>query len=187
MEYQTLKNYYCQKCGSLLTKTGLCPNCGENENFTTNPDYWGEIERANKRIKHAVIAGITSTVITVVFAILGLLGTDLTALIDAAIIAGLTFGVYKKNRGCAIAVFAIWVLEKLTQWILYPDSLFGLPIAILFGYFFYEGILGTFEYHRIATNSRKNQKEIEQTTVEEAINEQRLRKQEENRNSSIGW
>jgi serine/threonine-protein kinase len=123
----------------------------------------------------------------VVFAILGLLGTDLTALIDAAVIAGLTFGVYKKNRGCAIAMFVVWVIEKLTQWMFDPVALFGLPIAILFGYYFFEGILGTFEYHRIATNSRKNQKEIDRTSVEEAITEQRLRKQEENRNSSIGW
>ena len=95
-----------------------------------------------------MIAGFVSTAVTVIFAATGLMGTDAWALIDAAIILGLTIGVWNRNRGCAIALFVVWVIEKLFQLLSGPGSLVSIPIAIAFGVFFYQGISGTFAYHR---------------------------------------
>ena len=79
----------------------------------------------------------------------GLLGFDAWSLIEAAVILGLTIGVWNRNRGCAIALFAIWVIEKVFQGVSKPSSLTGLPMAVTMAAFFWEGISGTLAYHRV--------------------------------------
>ena len=73
-----------------------------------------------------------------------------------AIGIGLTYGLYKKSRACAVILFtltALGLVSSLTD--LLTDQgrggarvLFGL----LFLYYFWRGVRGTFKYHKLAGN-----------------------------------
>jgi len=78
--------------------------------------------------------------------------------IDTLAVLGLTIGVHMKNRACAVLLLLLWIVEKLLQWGENPEALAGLPIAILFGYFFYQGIVGTFALHQISCGSNQGVK-----------------------------
>ena len=135
------------------------------------------MEKANSAIKSAWIAGAISGVITLILALIGAFGYDLWSLIDAFLILGLSFGIYKKNRACAVILFVYWIGAKISQmWELgaqgQPAGLIGvLPIAILFGYYFFQGIRGTFAYHKIA-----RPEEIEGKIESESINKKSKKK-----------
>ncbi|HTY07646.1 MAG TPA: hypothetical protein VMF29_00645, partial [Candidatus Edwardsbacteria bacterium] len=68
-------------------------------------------------------------------------------LLDAALILGLSFGLYRNSRTCAVILFAYFVLSKVMMWV-QLGNVAGLPLALAFGYFFLMGILGTFAYHQ---------------------------------------
>lgn len=109
-----------------------------------------DMEKAERNIKIAVIAGAISGAVTLIFALTGALGFTKWSLIDAFIAFGLTFGIYKKSRVCAVALFAYWLGGKILTMVIQPDLIVpSLVGAILFGIFFFRGIQGTFAYHRI--------------------------------------
>jgi len=148
--------------GTAPANAFVCPECGKAYDGDFALSYHRKVVHdtdplaaatpgygnALSHIRNAVIAGFVSTALTVVFAATGFMGMDAWSLIDATIILGLTIGVWNRNRGCAIALFVVWVLEKLFQFVSAPGSIVGIPIAIAFAVFFYQGISGTFEYHR---------------------------------------
>lgn len=108
------------------------------------------IEKANRAIRDAWIAGIISAIINLVVSLGRFGGQDIRGLVDVFLISGLTFGIYKKSRICALAMFVYFVINKVilisegnmpTNW--------GIMWVILFGYIFFQGIRGTFVYHKI--------------------------------------
>ena len=112
-----------------------------------------EDKKSKKQIRNACIAGTIIGVLTVLVTLIFTFGVhipgldvDLWYLVDAVVIFALTFGIYKKNRVCAVLMFVYFVASKLLMWA-ESGSLSGLPLAIVFGYFFFQGILGTFAYH----------------------------------------
>jgi len=114
------------------------------------------IEKANGAIRNAWIAGIISGTLTLILSLIGALGFDLWNLSDAFLMFGLTFGIYKKNRACAIILFIYFVGDKIFALLQSPASAAtGIPMAIVFGYFFFQGIRGTFAYHKIAKTDQK--------------------------------
>ena len=119
-----------------------------------------ELEQANQKVVTAVGAGIVSGVITTIVALFHLFGFDSWALIDAFIIFGLTFGIFKKNRACAIILLVYWVIDKISQMAAggmtggISGALGALPGLIIFGPLFFQGILGTFAYHKLAGGKR---------------------------------
>jgi tetratricopeptide (TPR) repeat protein len=102
-------------------------------------------------IKIAWIAGIVCGVTTVIFSLLNLLGYNEWNLLDAGIIFGLSFGVYKKNMACAVILFIYFIGAKVSQ-IYEGDPLTSVRqvviFGIMFGYMFFQGIRGTFTYHK---------------------------------------
>lgn len=144
-----MDNLNCPECGKTF-ETGYALSSHRNQEHGTVKSYQEmQIQAARKKIKRAYVAGYVSAGFTTIVAILGLLGSDAWSLIDAAIFFGLSWGISKNNRACAVAMFVIWILEKAVQVVQSPISLTGLPVAIIFGYLFYGGISGTFEYRRI--------------------------------------
>ncbi len=147
-----------------------------------------ELQDARRRIRNAVIAGVVSGTLTFLFALLRIAGLDAWASIDAFVILGLSFGVYKRSRASAVALFVLWIIEKVVQWSLEPAALVGLPLAVLFGYFFYQGITGTNDYHRMSAGAvRSPETSVEADAIERAVVEQRQRDQEEARNDLGRW
>jgi len=138
---------FCQKCGTRLQANG-CPLCGETSQQAVTYSAQ-ELEEANKKIKAAVTAAVISGTLTAIFAVFEVAGFSRWELIDAGLVFGLAFGIYRKSRACAVILFAYWIFAKVFMLADGMAGWFGLPIAIVFGVYFFRGILGTFAYQRI--------------------------------------
>ncbi len=114
-------------------------------------------EAALKHIKQAWVAGIISAGITLLVILVAAsgstvfakLGVDWWSLIDVVTVLGLSFGLYKKSRICAVLLFVYFVGSKIILWAT-MGNVRGVTMAILFGYFFFQGIRGTFAYHSLS-------------------------------------
>ena len=81
-------------------------------------------EAALKHIKHAWVAGVISgsmTLLLVAIAASGStvvaeLGVDWWILIDVVTVFGLSLGIYKKSRVCALLMFIYFVGSKIILW-----------------------------------------------------------------------
>ena len=106
-----------------------------------------------KKIRNAWIAGLISGSITLVvtlFAIAGVsvLGYSAVELIDVALVFGVTFGIYKKSRTCAVLMFVYFVISKIIL-ITEMRSASHMIVGLVFLYFYAMGVVGTFQYHRL--------------------------------------
>jgi hypothetical protein len=106
-----------------------------------------------KKIKSAWIAACISGVITLVVTLIAISGTELLgfdawSLLDVGMIFALAFGIYKRSRACAVTMLAYFVVSKI---ILMAESgkPSGLLMALIFGYYFWQGVQGTFIYHKL--------------------------------------
>ena len=105
-----------------------------------------------KKIKSGWVAGVVSISVTMIFILWSFFGTEIMGinawgLIDVALMGGLTFGVYKKSRTCAVLLLAIFALNKIIMW-MEAGTPTGWIMAFAFMYYFYQGVAGTFQYHR---------------------------------------
>jgi hypothetical protein len=106
-----------------------------------------------KRIRNAWIAGIVSGCITILFTILAVSGVSIGdfsawSLIDAVFFFGLSYGIYRKSRVCAVTMVLLFFIGKIMQFSELkevPASMF--PVAIIFLYFYLHGAVATFQYH----------------------------------------
>lgn len=108
-------------------------------------------EEAEKAIKNAWTAGIVSGVLTLVVTIIAMAGYSVLGfsawnLLDVAVIGGLTFGIYRKSRTCAVSMLIYFLASKLMLWT-ETRSLSGLPVALLFSWYFVQGVRGAFAWH----------------------------------------
>lgn len=105
-----------------------------------------------KRIRNAWITGIVSGTMTLLFTLIAMYGTNLLGfsvwnLSDVVLIFGLTFGIYKKSRTCAVVMLAYFLLSKIII-ISQTGSFNGSLLAIVFIYYYVYGVIGTFAYHK---------------------------------------
>lgn len=105
-----------------------------------------------KRIRNAWVTGIISGSITLIFTLIAMNGDQLMGfsvwnLSDVVLIFGLTFGIYKKSRTCAVVMLAYFLLSKIII-ISQTGSFNGSLLAIVFIYYYSYGIIGTFAYHK---------------------------------------
>jgi hypothetical protein len=114
-----------------------------------------------KAIRNACIAGTISGLLTLLVTLIAVAGVhipgsdfDVWNLLDVFFIFALTFGIYKKNRVCAVLILVYFVGNTVLIWY-ESGSLSGLPTAIIFVYFFFQGILCTFAYHRTHETTHK--------------------------------
>ncbi len=115
-----------------------------------------DMDKAKGAITSAWIAGAISGVITVIVSLKGAFGFNQWNLIDAFIMFALAFGVYKKSRISAILLFIFWIGGRILMIVEEPGTIGGaLVMAILFGFWFFQGIRGTFAYHRIVKAETK--------------------------------
>lgn len=112
------------------------------------------LKKANDQIKAAwgaglVTAGFTAVgILAITIFEIELMGISLWSFLDVAVILGISYGVYRKSRVCAVLLFAFFLLSKLAIFIQagkMPNILF----TIFMGVLFYHGIPGTLAYHRL--------------------------------------
>lgn len=85
---------------------------------------------------------------------LSILGDPMN-LLDAALVAGCGVGLLRYSRAAAIILFVYFIIAKLyiSIEIARPS---GIGIAIVFLYFFWKGIQGSFAYHRLRREADPN-------------------------------
>ena len=104
-----------------------------------------------KRIKNAVIAACISGGMTALFTLIALagvnpVGLDAWAFIDVALIFGLAYGIHRKSRTCAVTLLVYFVASKIYM-MSQMGSPTGLPLALVFIYYYFMGVQATFKYH----------------------------------------
>jgi hypothetical protein len=105
-----------------------------------------------KKIRNAWIAAAISAGITLSFVFLAISGTSIAGVsawefLDVALAAGLAFGIYKKSRTCAVAMLVYFIISRVLV-ISETGKLGSIVIALAFLYFFVQGVIGTFAYHK---------------------------------------
>lgn len=110
-------------------------------------------EKILNMIKGAWIAALVSAGITFVITLLAIFGTPLLGfsgweLIDVAFVLGMAFGIYKKSRTCAVLMFIYFIISKVLLTIS-TGAILGLPIALAFLFLYWQGVAGTFAYHKL--------------------------------------
>jgi hypothetical protein len=107
------------------------------------------LERAEEAIKQAWIAGTVVAVFTIFIAVMVMAasGGSVWGFADVALLLGLSVGVYKKSRTAAVVLLLYYVGGK--AWIVVQGDVSpALAVSIIFAYFFFQGVRGTFAYHR---------------------------------------
>ena len=116
----------------------------------TEPESSFLLELREKRIARAWIAACVSAGVTVILGLLALTGEqvlpgfDAWILLDAAILAGLAFGVAKRSRICVVILVIYGIANLVDATIEGRLSLLG----FVFIYFYIRGAIEIFRYHR---------------------------------------
>jgi hypothetical protein len=117
--------------------------------------YWedvSEISGAEKAMKGGfwaavIVAGITSLVAALSLTGTKLFGIDASAFLDAAIFAGIAFGIKRKSRFAAVAGLCLYVFERI--YMLQRGGAGGIITGIIFTLLFINAVRGAFAYHRL--------------------------------------
>lgn len=104
------------------------------------------------KIKRAWVTGVISGSITLLVTLLAVagisfMGADAWFFFDVALIFGLTFGIYRKSRVCAVLMLIYFVASKIIN-IVQTGEFSGWLVGLLFAYLYFQGVVGTFAYHR---------------------------------------
>jgi hypothetical protein len=105
-----------------------------------------------RKIRNAWIAGLISAGMTLLLVLLAVAGTSIAGftgweIVDVALILGLTFGIYRKSRVCAVLMLVYFVVSKVLL-ILETGQASGIVLALVFFYYYAQGVAGTFAYHK---------------------------------------
>ncbi len=119
------------------------------------------LEQANSGIKDAWVAGIISIGATMIITLSYIVGLgngigwshiSSFTLLDMAITAVLSLGIYKKSRVSAIILFVYFIYMRIIMPWMEESVLVGVPFAFIFIYFIFKGVRGTIAYHKIMEN-----------------------------------
>ena len=110
------------------------------------------LTQAEKAIKDAVVAGIITIVVTVMLTLVyasgaGLAHIDPWNIADSLIMGLLVYGVHRKNRFAAIILPIYYLSVKTVLWV-GEHAFIGVPLALIFAYFFVRGAQGAWAYHK---------------------------------------
>lgn len=110
-------------------------------------------EEVAKKIRGAWIAAVVSGALTLIIALVAIGGTAIAGinawnLVDVALIFGLAWGIYRKSRACAVIMLIYFVVSKIL-FIIETGKPGGVVLSLIFIYYFWKGVQGTYEYHRI--------------------------------------
>ena len=121
-----------------------------------------DINQSSRNIRRAWLLSAIAILVSFVFLLLGEVNfphliipfCNSFGTLASPIVLALTFVVYRKSRVGAILLFTVYVLDRAyTFFYLYIFSavfiIIWVCIALLSGFVFFQGIRGTFAYHRV--------------------------------------
>jgi len=105
-----------------------------------------------KKIRNAWIAALFSAGATLAITLLAMSGMKIMGfseweLLDVALILGLAIGIYFKSRTCAVLMLVYFVASKIFIMV-ESGKPTGALMAAVFIYFYWQGVAGTFAYHK---------------------------------------
>jgi serine/threonine-protein kinase len=108
-------------------------------------------QQAEGAIRNAWMAGLISGALTLIVTLVAMAGYSFMGfsalnLLDVFVIGGLAFGIYRKSRTCAVIMLVYFIGSKIVMWT-ESRSFTGIPLAVLFGWYFFQGMRGTFAWH----------------------------------------
>lgn len=106
-----------------------------------------------RHIRHAWIAGLVAAAMTLLFILLAPTGTHVgrygsLQLVDVVFILLMAYGTRRKSRVCAVLMFVYFLASKILA-IKHGGSLNAVLYGLAFLYYFGQGAMATFDYHRI--------------------------------------
>lgn len=141
----------CVSCGNLLNKKLNELESSKVETIKSEKNL--SIDTVLMDVKNAWVAGVVSGVLTLSITLYAMSGNKILSfnafnLIGVALTFGLAFGIYKKNRGCALVMFIYFLLSKYML-LIESGSSSSIPLSLVFIYYFFRGVLRTFNYHKL--------------------------------------
>src|SRR5579859_1170613 len=125
--------------------------------------FWPDVsnpEEARKACKVAMWCAIFVAGVTALFSFLAMAGTkmnnipvDGSALFDAALFAGIAFGLSRYSRFAGVAGFALFLFERIYMIAKSGPAGGGLFMGIFILLGFLHGMRGAFAYHKSQTNA----------------------------------
>lgn len=116
-----------------------------------------DLQAAEKAIRQGAWAGFLVTGITLLVVTVAVVAdaggrfkvwNDPWNFIDVALVAGLSFGVWKRSRASAICLFVYFVASKIIIFV-ETGQASQIVMSVIFLYFFGRAALGAFAWHRI--------------------------------------
>ena len=117
------------------------------------------LQDANKAIKDAWLAGLISILVTITLTLVyasgaGFAHVALWNWVDIILLAGLSYGIYRKSSLAASLMLVYYLGSKIILWA-DERAFIGLPMALIFAYFFWRGVQGTRAYHQYSVSSNQ--------------------------------
>ncbi|NCN09310.1 MAG: hypothetical protein GW938_05645 [Leptospira sp.] len=116
-------------------------------------------------IFNAALVGAFYTILTLLLSIIGIFneeirvkhGFDAWGLIDVAILAALTYGVYKRNRYSALSLLLYFIIGKIVSFNT-NSGFYGILFGIIFSYFYFQGVRACFHLHKLTNNKEEGER-----------------------------
>ncbi|HLF03754.1 MAG TPA: hypothetical protein VI855_00830 [Dehalococcoidia bacterium] len=123
----------------------------------------GDLAAARRRMRHAGIAGFVAAAISLSVAVMSYGAEDpegrallegggwafAFVVVEAVLLAGLSWGVLKRGRAAGVALFGYFLASKSVAYALGWGNLTALPVMLLLGYLFFQGMRGACTYHHL--------------------------------------
>lgn len=120
-----------------------------------------DVVKARRRMRNAWIAGFISAGISLIVALSSFSGSGAEAqrswttgqfafvLTEAGLTAALSYGIVKRFRAAAVLLFFCFFIIKVTAYSMGFGKLPALPLQLLFGYLFFQGMRGALTFHHL--------------------------------------
>jgi len=120
-----------------------------------------DLKKTQKHIRNAWIAGIFSGTGAIIMLLTKNMPKEALyfAIVNVLLFYGLSFGIYKRSRACAIVMVVYYIFAKISLIIDWSsEDVAGVMIftslAIAFLYFYSQGVRGTFVYHKLTKEKK---------------------------------
>lgn len=119
--------------------------------------YYPDLSQAQRSIRAAWICSLLSGGLTLAVTLAAMnspevaLKTGFSAWnwLDAGLVFGLAWGIFRKNRVCATVMFGYFIFSKVVQIAAGVASPGALVVGILFAWVYFNGIRGTFTHYKM--------------------------------------
>jgi len=131
------------------------------------------LKKVQKWIQQGWITGLISGFITLCCAVLGASGYKiydfgLLNLIDVFLVLLMTLGIYRKSRVASTSMFVYYIFSQIMLALEYGSGSIGM-LSIIFTYFYFQAMRGTFIYKETIKYLR-NQALLEKEYTSELVN-----------------